>query len=537
MLTLLRRRFATAARDEGGFAMVPVIIALAISSLLVVAAVSTATGDLPVARKSQDRKFALSAAEAGLNYYQFHLNLDPDYWTKCDQVPDPNPSDASDNSPVSLAGANPRKWRSIPGTSSAYAIELIGAPGRTCTVGDQTSMLDGGTFKIRVTGRSNGQYRTLLASFRRAGFLDFVYLPNYETLDPDADTSSSSTIAACSKPRSLRPSACATISFRTGDLLKGPMHTNDESIAVCGAPSFGRTSQSPKDRVDVNAASGTGWFNNGSCGAGPPVFNTSSGKLGINGGTIGFPSQNDALATVAANGGLVFNGKTTISLSGNSATVTNAKLTPTTKTFSLAPSVFNGVIYVKDDPGSACTTTDRPTVAQYNMQTQCAEATVYGSYTTSMTIASQRDIIVRPQSASNNGLVRPAGDPSTLGLIANGFVRVYHSVTQTASSPRTCTNTSYVGDVEIDAAILSLQHSFINDNHDCGGHLGTLTVKGGIAQNFRGTVGLVDGTGYTKDYNYDDRLKYRNPPFFLPPLNAAWSVGRENEQVPARKGT
>jgi Tfp pilus assembly protein PilX len=531
MLTMLRQRLARVRREEHGFAMLPVIVALMVSSLLVVAAVSSATGDLPVARKSQDRKLALSAAEAGLNYYQYRLNRDPDYWTKCDQ------NAVAENSAVSLAGANPRRWRTVSGTNSSYAIELVPAPTRTCTVGDQTSMLDGGTFKVRVTGRANGQYRTLLATFRRAGFLDFVYLTNFETLDPDADTSSGSTVATCSQVRSARPSACSTISFRTGDQLKGPMHTNDESIAACGGPAFGRPTQSPKDRVDVNANAGTGWFYNGSgCGSGPPVFNTTSGALGIKGGTIGFPSRNDELETTAQNGGLVFRGKTTIQLNGTTATVTNSKLSPNPKTYDLATG-FNGVIYVKDDPATACTTYDRPTIATYGMQTQCAEATVYGSYTTSVTIASQRDIIVRPQSSTVNGILRPTGDPSTLGLIANGFVRVYHPVTVTGTSggARTCTNNAYAGDVEIDAAILSLQHSFINDNHDCGGHLGTLKIVGGIAQNFRGPVGLVDGTGYTKDYNYDDRLKYRNPPFFLPPVNAAWSVGRQNELVPARR--
>jgi hypothetical protein len=536
MLTLLRRRLARLHDDERGFAMLPVIVALIVSSLLVLAAVAAATGDLPLSRKSQDRKLALSAAEAGLNYYQYHLNIDPDYWTKCDQVPDPNPGDAADNSPVSLAGANPRRWRTVPGTSSSYAIEMIPAPGRTCQVGDQTSMLDGGTFKIRVTGRVGSMYRTLVASFRRAGFLDFVYLTNYETLDPDADSSSGSTVASCSQPRSARPSACSTISFRGGDQLKGPVHTNDESIAVCGAPAFGRPPpQAPKDKVDVNATSGTGWFYNGSgCGSGPPVFNTTTGALGINGGTIGFPSQNDALETNAADGGYVFKGKTTIELLGGSPEqirVTNANRGwPAPGNTINAPG--NGVIYVKDDPASTCTSTDRPTIAQYTMQTQCAEATVYGTYGTSMTIGSQRDIIVRPQTTAVNGILR-TGSTATLGLIANGFIRVFHPVTRSGSG---CTNLAYVGDVEIDAAILSLQHSFIADNHDCGGHLGTLKVVGGIAQNFRGTVGLVDGTGYTKDYNYDDRLKYRNPPFFLAPLNAAWSVARQNELVPPRNG-
>jgi hypothetical protein len=529
MLSALAPLPARLRRDDGGFAMVPVIIALMISSALVFAAMAAANGDLPIARKSQDTKLALSAAQAGLNYYQYHLNLDPDYWTKCDSVP------GQATSGVSMAGANPRRWKTLVGTDSAFAIELIPAPGNTCAVGMQDTMLNNGTFRIRVTGRANGRYRTLMATFRRAQFLDFVYLTNYETLDPDADTSSSSTLAACSQVRSLRPSACSTISFRTGDELKGPVHTNDESIAVCGSPAFGRVGQTPKDRVDVNTTSGTGWFANGSsCGATAPTFRTNSGSLGINGGAINFPSQNSALESTAGNGGLVFLGKTTLSFSGSSVTVTNSKLSPNPKTYDLSTG-FNGVIYVKDDPATACTTTDRPTVAAYNMQTQCAEATVNGSYSTSVTIGSQRDIIVRPLSSTNNGIVRSASDTtSTFGLIANGFVRVYHPVTGRSGS--LCTNTGYVGDVEIDAAILSLQHSFIADNHDCGGHLGTLTVKGGIAQNFRGTVGLVDGTGFTKDYNYDDRLRYRSPPYFLAPLNAAWSVGRQNELVPAIKG-
>jgi hypothetical protein len=43
-------------------------------------------------------------------------------------------------------------------------------------------------------------------------------------------------------------------------------------------------------------------------------------------------------------------------------------------------------------------------------------------------------------------------------------------------------------------------------------------------------------TGYTKDYNYDKRLRYRSPPFFLDPISAAWRIIRANEQVPAPKG-
>ena len=58
-----------------------------------------------------------------------------------------------------------------------------------------------------------------------------------------------------------------------------------------------------------------------------------------------------------------------------------------------------------------------------------------------------------------------------LGLIANNFVRVGHKVNR---ERRDCTATSTrpneptVGNIRIDAAIMSLLHSFIVDNYDCG---------------------------------------------------------------------
>ena len=89
----------------------------------------------------------------------------------------------------------------------------------------------------------------------------------------------------------------------------------------------------------------------------------------------------------------------------------------------------------------------------------------------------------------------------------------------------------------IEAAILSLQHSFIVDNWGCGEKLTKLNVFGAIAQRYRGPVGTGGAsalaTGYPKNYNYDDRLKFRSPPYFLDPVAANWKVLRTNEQVPA----
>ena len=80
----LRNRYICA---EHGFSMIVVMGVMAASSLFVAAAFAAANGDLPLTRDSQDRKQAYSAAEAGINYYQYHLNQDPDYWTKCTNVP------------------------------------------------------------------------------------------------------------------------------------------------------------------------------------------------------------------------------------------------------------------------------------------------------------------------------------------------------------------------------------------------------------------------------------------------------------------
>jgi hypothetical protein len=106
------------------------------------------------------------------------------------------------------------------------------------------------------------------------------------------------------------------------------------------------------------------------------------------------------------------------------------------------------------------------------------------------------------------------------------------------SSSSSCTNNGGPGSIEIDAAILALNHSFITDNWYCGSPLGTLTVKGAIAQKFRGTVGTHSGStivsGYSKSYSYNDTLRYREPPFFINPTESAWRLVRQNEQVPAR---
>ncbi len=41
-----------------------------------------------------------------------------------------------------------------------------------------------GTFRIKSTGFSGNQKRTIVATFGHKGFLEFIYYTKYETLDP-----------------------------------------------------------------------------------------------------------------------------------------------------------------------------------------------------------------------------------------------------------------------------------------------------------------------------------------------------------------
>ena len=84
----------------------------------------------------------------------------------------------------------------------------------------------------------------------------------------------------------------------------------------------------------------------------------------------------------------------------------------------------------------------------------------------------------------------------------------------------------------VQAAILSLRHSFLVQSYEYGAPLdggGTgqkLNVTGSISQKFRGPVGTagVPGTGYKKGYAYDKRLLAIPPPFFLQPKTTPWFV-------------
>jgi hypothetical protein len=528
-----------AVRDQHGFSMITVMLAMLVTGLFVTAAFAAADGDLPILTRSQDGKEAYAAAEAGVNFYAFHLAQDDRYWSKCTNVPAPNVTEPSPvvNKWYGTPDADPRNghWRKVQGTNNEYAIELLPATAPTsanpkpqCVQGDDASMLDPSTgmIRIRVTGRSGASKRTIIASFRRKGLLDFIWLTNYETQDPNAyesDTMRDWAADHCVDYRTARDSGCTNQQFASDDEIFGPLHSND-SLWTCDGSTFGRPGRN--DKLEVSAAA-PGWDNR--CGSGPPTFNST---FYTSQPMIDIPESNAALKTIAQTGGTVLTGRHFIRLNGNLMQIDNSG------TWVAQPS--NGVLYVQTGAGGC--TTKPPILADYNESSSCGNAYVSGTYSANLTIAAENDVIVAPTLNSAPGdpdLLRQSGSNAVLGLIADNFVRVAHRV---SPSPRTdyrsCTNvntTQYpnLGDVTIQAAILSVKHSFTVDNWGCGAQEGDLHIKGAIAQNFRGTVGFTGSTGYYKDYVYDDILKLRSPPYFLSPLATPWLTARMNEQVPA----
>lgn len=530
--------------DEAGFTMVAVMGSMVAIMGFSAVAVAVATNDLEGNAYNKESKQALAAAEAGIADYLYHLNQDNAYWAKCTSVDSPHA--------VNQLGSQAKR-RTVPGTNADYAIELLPANGATtCSEANAAgSMIDvaTGSFRIRSTGRvptGNGSFtdRQIVATFKRRGFLDYLYFTDYETSDPawyELQTGGlpTRTPDGASAPykdlvtwasencqtywKDGRGSKlydgerlsgttwsdfnrnCSNIQFAPGDKINGPLHTNDD-LLVCGSPTFGRTSQ---DKIEASGRTpGTpGW--RPSCANTAPNF---VGTFNPSALTLTLPPSNTKVEQIV-DPAYKFTGTTQITLNGANMTITNTTMGLNGVSRPLPP---NGVIYVKD---GTCGEGYKP-LSPYTAPAGCGDVLLQGSYSKDLTIAAEKDIVLRDDVTRSSDAV--------LGLIANNFVRVYHPVNSS------CQNDGGPGSIRIDAAILALQHSFTVDNYFCGAPLGTLTVNGVIAQKFRGPVGTGGtsvATGYVKDYNYDDRLSLRQPPHFLDPVQSAWRIQRQSEQT------
>src|ERR1700742_3464653 len=258
-------------RGERGFSMMIVVTAMLVTSMFVAAAFAAADGGLSLSVENKQRKSSYAVAEAGLGYYLKRPREDPDVWTNCaDSKLAPNGQEASPiNQQWDGQGADPRNWRKIPGVDAEYTIELLHtAKYAQCEKAKQDSIVDlaTGEFRIRITGRATEDHsakRSVIVTFRREGFLKFVYFTDQENRDPQAATTASERTSqqqkCAGKKRTARANqGCQEIQFPTGDAINGPLHTNDESVLICGSPIFGREKLKSGDPAGTDSIEVTG---------------------------------------------------------------------------------------------------------------------------------------------------------------------------------------------------------------------------------------------------------------------------------------
>lgn len=512
-----RNRSRTTAED--GFTMIFALGVMLITSFLVFAAFTAVSNDEHLTYQDTLQKQAYAAAATGVQEYEHKLQVNDDYWEGACEGPKGGVSGESTESfETSVLPANGQASCS---TASPFETMIEKS-------GENTN-----TFSIKSVGTAGKVHRTLISTFRVAGFLDFGYFTQYEDEDPYLSGREPKECERYYEEKSgKRSSNCGNIEFNNEDSVNGPMHTDDSALVECNKEvSFGREKHVPADTVEINGGTWSPSEPNAKgptgspCGANGPEYFTATGKF-TEGAELRAPVD-DTSVHAYVESGYTFTGRTEITLNGEELTVKNANLNSGTATPMKAPK--NGLVYVQTGAAGcnfeySITEGGSDTAAKNAEEAadECGTALVQGKYSRSLTIAAQTDLII-------NGEILPTGitagaaptGTATLGLMASRFVRIYHPCSSRTNQTGSLTSPW------IYAAILSTSHSLVLDNYNCGAMLGNLNIYGAIAQKFRGIVTEVGRTGYIKNYNYDERLATDEPPYFLAPLDAGWMIARE----------
>lgn len=551
--------------DEQGIALVMVIGVTAVLSALLVASIAYATGSMKAARGTQDWNGALAAAFAGVEEYQSRLANDTTYFQY--------------GNPAATFGVG--STRSLPPAAATNPAFGLGTSGTWATVSgsqstayfryevDNSKYATDGTLRLRSTGKADGKTRTIVADLKQQGFIDFLYFTDYELQDVQYTGDNVSTCLKYSWAG--RPATgCSEIAFGSNDVMNGPAHSND-AMRVCaatfkGAVTTGYYPASPPAYIKKDS-------NNSSC-------------TGQNFVLAGYPMSSPVISMPPTNSqlkkevrtdipidvprpGCLYTGPTSIVFTSDGKMTVRSPWTKKTQVSGPSPTTGttpaacgtpgtssgqlgsaagqtiavpdNNVVYVQNvptvttDPNYSATTPAGLTVStgangsngigfpmtnettpQYATTSLPAygykngDAFVKGTLNGKVTIATENYVYV------TGDLVYADKQRDLLGLVGNNAVWVWNPVNG-ANKLLNDSNRS------INAAILSVSHTFLVQNFNNGGERGTLTVYGAIAQKFRGVV-HSGNNGYIKAYNYDERFRYTAPPKFLSPVTTTYGV-------------
>ncbi|GAA2751383.1 hypothetical protein [Amnibacterium kyonggiense] len=624
---MLRRR-----RDDEGAALIAVVVLGFVMMVLIATGLTVATSGLRQAVGVQRSTSALDAAYAGVQDYLARVNLDRTYikYGNPDDTfntgtalvrPDPwNPAFGMGAKTGNPATDKYATWATVPGSeddsgvAAQYRYE-VNAANYTTT----------GVIQLRVTGLSGTRTRTILASLRVKGFVDFGYFTDYEIKDPETFVVPSG--AKSFDPNSCvvyawtgkRPAACSYVNtddpskttdmrvpFKNTDLLYGDAHTNDtptfktSQVSACGMVVTGQfeTGAPTSAQVFKDAASCTpkiplvnkptlampatnsAMASDARCLYTGPTRITYLGtgymnvvspwtKLPAKGGTARDDSACGSPSALASpfgatvkqlNQDLLYvqnvrtpaldptNGwATTAKPSGVTCIGADGNLDPTAYT-GIGWSLGSGAAQIRfpldgEAPATSWTNTSS-TPASWDTGTPaygCRSGDLYvsGKVTTLTTAASQNYVWI------TDDITYADRTADLLGLVGQSSVVVWNPMSSSDDQPMVKPGAAGIQvNLEVDAAIVSVAHTFRVENHDRGSSRGSLEVFGSIAQKFRGSVAAAHvtskpdpsdpsqliytttPTGYTKAYQYDTLLKTVSPPKFLEPTATSFTVIR-----------
>ncbi|MGC9155765.1 MAG: hypothetical protein ACP5HZ_08960 [Ferrimicrobium sp.] len=522
------------ARNEHGDALILVIIAVMLITLIPAGLVAASVGQLPQTKQRQENQTALAAAQAGVANYenlldQYSINQLGNYWRY----------DANNLPPVTNTALT--GWEPVSGSSTEFFHYAV----------NNTQTASSGIVQLLVTGAAasgpNTQYVTLNASFRSQSFLNYLIFDNKMLIDPvfavhaarlpnnkaesDCNFSFAQSNGTNGQPPNgpILPTCEQLLNFYvTGQTFNGPVFSND-MFYLAGDPVFNGPVYSASALTSGNS-SHPYWIDpinaylNGN-NVDNPVFNV-GGNVQYH-APLALPQSDQDLEQIAAAGGCLYYGPTQVTLNGTTMTVVSPQTKNTNCVGNDIPLPANGVMYVASLAEANSQTCASGTINIDQQDAPCQEGNldIQGTLNGQLTAASENNITI-------TGNLEYAGcgangTSSLLGLIADNFVQVSKDFTRTNSTPDTCY--SYPSnDPVIMAAILTLQHSFAVQDFWKLPFEGTIYLHGALAGNYADIEGTFQGTtitnGYATNYSYDPRLAYLSPPYFLTPVASSWTT-------------
>ena len=577
VLGAVLRRLRHGGADRG-VALASVIGLGMVLLLLSVTMASVAVSGTVKARDDSDFNAAIAAAYAGVEDYQSKLannNAYSQFGAKTTSFSAGSTFTGTDGNPAFGKGTA-GSWQTVgDGTGASYRYEV-----------DNSKYSTAGTLRIRSTGRVGDTTRSVVADLKQDGFLDYVYFTDYEISDPVL--SSTKCVPKYEWAVTSRPS-CTTIQFAASDVIDGPMHTND-TMLVCGGTQFKGSTTTSSTRaaryVSATGATCTGTPNFG--GLTKPAYAQAVTMPQTNEG-MRQETRSDLGATTVPNPGCLYTGPTRITMKSDGTMNVYSPYTKATQiqadeSKGSTPAMCgtpgdaigggtlgsvggqnvkvpaNNLVYVQDVPASptnvnywgskptnfSCRNADDsgagnglgfPAEGEVNATYSCTAGDVFvqGTLKGNLTIAAQNYVYV-------TGDVKYS-DVSTdmLGLVGTNAVYVYNPVRYYGTGwDRTVGLIDRTeSDRIIQAAVLSVSHTFTVQNYaaDSNKPKGKLKVLGSISQKFRGPVATTGGTGYTKNYTYDPRMRYTAPPKFLSPVSTSYGITQVVESKTAVAST